>query len=80
MRNKLIKIAVIAFLTVLAGSSHARPAMKADEPMESVSAAKKKKAGEECKTSDECRRHHRCEKTGEKSVCVAPEPREIPKT
>ena len=57
-----------------------READMAKEAVSTPGNPKKKKAGEECKTSDECRRHHRCEKVAEKSVCVAPELREIPKT
>lgn len=70
-----------AAFCVAAGSISAMPPIKkGDEPMESATAVKKKRAGEECKSADECRRHHRCEQAGDKKVCVAPEPHEIPKT
>lgn len=79
MKTKLTL--AIAFLALLgAGIAAIPPQEKADRVMESPTQPGKKKAGKECKTSDECRRHHRCEKLGEKSVCVAPELREIPKT
>lgn len=75
------KILILTSLCLFAGTTYARPAMeKADRMKESPENPQKKKAGEECQAHDDCRRHHRCKKQGERSVCVAPEPHEIPKT
>ena len=38
----------------------------------------KKKVGEECKSSDECQKHHECTNNGEKNVCTAPPPPQLP--
>jgi hypothetical protein len=84
MRNQFIKIVVIAGLCLLAGAAYAGVSNhSADMLAEPPPDPKKKKAGEECKAATECQRHYSCTKTGQKSVCTAPEyhaPPSIPNT
>ncbi len=73
MKSTITQGILIAFLVLVAGSTHAGAKMRAaDEASEVAPDPKKKKAGEECKTSDECQRHHSCKKEGDKGVCTAP--------
>jgi hypothetical protein len=84
MKNPFQKMLMIAGLCLLAGAAYAGVSMHtADMTTAPAPDPKKKKAGEECKASAECQRHHTCAKTGEKSVCTAPEyhaPPSIPNT
>lgn len=74
---------LIASVLLLGGNIYSIPPLKGAD--QGISAPipidpKKKKAGDECKASTECQRHHTCEKTGAKRVCVAPPRHEIPNT
>ncbi len=88
MKTKFTTTLAVAGLCLFAAGIYAGVSAKsADRSMAEYSTApidpKKKKAGEECKAADECQRHHSCVKTGEKSICTAPQhfnPPSIPNT
>lgn len=70
-------------LCLISGAAFAKPparSAKGDEAAEIAENQRKKQAGAACQDSSECRRHHKCKQVGEKKVCVAPEPHEIPPT
>lgn len=80
MNNRWKTLSLFAAACLLAGAVYAGISKQQADMMTTPHDPKKKKAGMSCKSSEECQKHHSCEKVGEKSVCVAPEVREIPNT